>query len=64
MALPPYAHTHDNKPPEKWEPLFTPFGASTDPCQRERSKKCEPFEPDHGHLNKVAWWTARFAAEM
>ena len=48
MALPPYAHTLDDKPPEKWEPLFTPFGETEEQCQRENCEKCEHLEPHHG----------------
>ena len=64
MDLPPYAHTLDGKPPEKWEPLFTSFGGGDEQCQRENCRKCQRLAPDHGHLNKVAFWTAKFAAEM
>jgi len=64
MAHPPYAHTRDGKPPSEWEPLFTPFGESAEQCQRELCKKCQSLDPHHGHLNKVAFWTAKFAAEM
>jgi len=45
--------------------LFTPFGSNPDTkCQREHCEKCRTLAPDHGHLNKVAYWTARFASEM
>jgi len=74
-----YAHTstlEDGKTtnPDKttWEPLFTPFekidlndpskacsGNNGTPCPH-----CENLEPHHGHLNKVAYITAKFAAEM
>ncbi len=64
MAQPPYAHTLLGKAPEEWEPLFTPFGESAVQCQREHCKKCESLDPTHGHLNKVAYWTAKFASEM
>jgi CRISPR-associated endonuclease/helicase Cas3 len=64
MASPPYAHTLSGKPAEEWEPLFTPFGDSADLCQRENCQKCQQLEPNHGHLNKVAFWTAKFASEM
>lgn len=64
MASPPYAHTLPERPQEEWEPLFTPFGDAADECQRESCQKCQRLEPDHGHLNKVAFWTAKFAAEM
>lgn len=64
-----YAHSKTRPngspaPKEEWEPLFTPFGDGPDECQRESCKKCEDLEPNHGHLNKVAWWCAKFAAEM
>lgn len=64
--MPPYAHTHPNFPsdPSKWEPLFTPFGDGPDQCRREHCDKCRSLDSDHGHLNKVAYWTAKFAAEM
>ena len=64
MYLPHYAHTLPGKTEEQWEPLFTAFGEAADECQRERCKKCEEMHPDHGHLNKVAFWTAKFASEM
>lgn len=41
----------------EWEPLFTPFGEND-------NELCETLAPHHGHLNKVAWWTAKFASEM
>lgn len=59
-----YAHTLEGQPPESWEPLFTPFGDGLDECQREHCEKCKNLEPYHGHLNKVAYWTAKFASEM
>lgn len=60
-----YAHTDPNSPdPRKWEPLFTPFGDAPDECQGESCKKCKSLDRFHGHLNKVAWWTAKFAGEM
>ena len=64
MALPPYAHTLSGRPEEEWEPLFTPFGAAADQCQGHNCPKCRRLQPDHGHLNKVAFWTASFAAAM
>jgi len=65
------AHT-TRGPIEQWEDLFTPFGEldPDDPsaaCSgRDGSPctHCENLDPKHGHLNKVAWWTAKFAAEM
>lgn len=61
-----YAHTHPDHPndPSKWEPLFTHFGDAANECQRESCEKCRDLSPDHGHLNKVAWWSAKFASEM
>jgi CRISPR-associated endonuclease/helicase Cas3 len=61
-----YAHTHPDHPndPSKWEPLFTPFGDAANECQRESCEKCRDLSPDHGHLNKVAWWSGKFACEM
>jgi hypothetical protein len=59
-----YAHTLEGQPKKKWEPLFTPFGEDEHECQREKCYKCKNLEPDHGHFNKVAYWTAKFAAEM
>ena len=62
--MPFYAHTLKNQPKEKWEPLFTPFGDGEHECQRETCEKCKAMEPYHGHLNKVAYHTAKFASEM
>lgn len=67
--MPVYAHTHPSHPEREdaethWEPLFTPFGVGENECQREACKNCERMVPMHGHLNKVAFWTAKFASEM
>jgi len=59
-----YAHTLPDRPSTEWEPLFTPFGDGSAECQRDQCEKCKNFEAYHGHLNKVARWTAEFAAEM
>ena len=64
-----YAHTNPDFPNSKdaekhWEPLFTPFGDKEADCQSENCEKCGDLSPTHGHLNKVAFWTARFASEM
>jgi CRISPR-associated endonuclease/helicase Cas3 len=56
-----YAHTLENQPIEKWEPLFS---ADCPALKGEPCSLCESLAPAHGHLNKVAWWTAKFAAEM
>ncbi|MFT4177767.1 MAG: CRISPR-associated endonuclease Cas3'' [Luteolibacter sp.] len=70
MAI--YAHTLQDQPKETWELLFTPFGEidPNDPRKACSGKNgapcphCEQLAPYHGHLNKVAWWAAKFAAEM
>jgi CRISPR-associated endonuclease/helicase Cas3 len=57
-----YAHTDPNSPnPRDWEPLFTPecMALAGSHCEA-----CERLERFHGHLNKVAWWTAKFAEAM
>ncbi len=61
-----HAHTHPDFPndPSKWEPLFTPFGNGPGECQREQCQDCRDLAPYHGHLNKVAYWSATFASEM
>lgn len=58
-----FAHTHPEFPtdPSKWEPLFTPECAALSGGDCE---KCERLDRDHGHLNMVAWWTAKFAEEL
>ena len=64
--MPAFAHTHPDFPadPSTWELLFTPFGNAAADCQRESCQKCRSLDPAHGHLNKVAFWAARFASEM
>lgn len=61
---PPYAHSCPSRNRNGWEPLFTAFGEEPAECQRDRCETCKNLDPHHGHLNKVAYWTARFAAEM
>lgn len=52
-------------PREQWEPLFTSFHAAAGSgCGQADCSECAELHPDHGHLNKVAWWAAKFAAEM
>lgn len=47
---------------ESWEPLFTPFGEDSGrDCQGEACSKCHFLERHHGHLNKVACLSAKFA---
>lgn len=59
-----YAHTLEGQLPANWEPLFTPFGEGVEQCQRDKCQKCERMDSQHGHLNKVAYHTAKFAAAM
>lgn len=65
-----YAHSKrqpDGKPAPvcEWEPLFTPFGGDIhDHCQGETCQQCENLKVQHGHLNKVAWWSAKFTEDM
>ncbi len=66
-----YAHTSKlsdckttNMDTSTWEPLFTPFGKGADECQRANCRKCQALVPQHSHLNKVAYWTAKFAADI
>ena len=65
-----YAHSKQRAngspaPLDEWEPLFTTFDdASATGCRRNACPLCERLEPNHGHLNKVASWTAKFAGEM
>lgn len=67
-----YAHSLPEKDPGLWEPLFTPFGEvdPTDPraaCSGRNAAPCPHCEAQasyHGHLNKVAYLAATFAANM
>jgi CRISPR-associated endonuclease/helicase Cas3 len=65
-----YAHTKTKPdgspaPQAEWEPLFTLFGDSPDTeCSGPNCVQCENLNERHGHLNKVAWWSAKFAGEM
>jgi CRISPR-associated endonuclease/helicase Cas3 len=58
-----FAHSNPRFPNDvsEWEPLFTPDCPAVDGNQCDA---CERLDPNHGHLNKVAWWTAKFAKEM
>ncbi len=51
-------------PEDEWEPLFTPLGQNADECSMLTCEHCKTFKPDHGHLNKVAYWSAGFAEDM
>ncbi len=61
-----YAHTHPAHPGDqsKWEPLFTRFGNGVGECRGKDCELCRQLASYHGHLNKVAWWAAKFASEM
>jgi CRISPR-associated endonuclease/helicase Cas3 len=64
--MPFYAHTKCNSdgtpcPQDSWEPLFSEECAT---LRGGECKKCQSLDPDHGHLNKVAYLTGKFAAEM
>ena len=61
-----YAHTKTDEsgrtlPPEQWEPLFSAACPALDGARCER---CDAMQPEHGHLNKVAWLASRFARNM
>jgi len=59
----PYAHSHPESPGDSscWEPLFT---SDCPALQGGACTECERMMPSHGHLNKVAWQAAEFAAGM
>lgn len=59
-----HAHSLPDRQPSEWEPLFTPLGEGEEECQGKECEKCRRLERYHGHLNKVAWWSGKFAAEM
>ena len=58
-----YAHTNSasSSPTEGWEPLLTVDCPALDGGS---CGACERLERQHGHLNKVAWWTAKFASGL
>jgi CRISPR-associated endonuclease/helicase Cas3 len=55
-----YAHTAPGDC-SNWESLFT---EDCDALSGGSCDACEKLGARHGHLNKVAWWTAKFAEEM
>ncbi len=65
-----YAHTKVDEhggpcPVNQWETLFSAFGDDLESeCQGNHCSKCEQLAARHGHLNKVAWWSAYFAGQM
>lgn len=61
----PFAHSAPSG--QDWEPLFTPFGSGEEECSGKGGQPCalcHKLNSNHGHLNKVAWWSAKFASEM
>lgn len=60
-----FAHTHPiSNRLEDWEPIFTPFGPEPPQCRQRECSHCQSLSPSHGHLNKVAFWSGRFAQAM
>jgi CRISPR-associated helicase Cas3/CRISPR-associated endonuclease Cas3-HD len=55
------AHPDPAEASRYWEPLFSPECPA---LSGQHCAACETLERMHGHLNKVAWWTAKFAAEI
>jgi hypothetical protein len=55
--------THPDFPNDcsKWEPLFT---ADCPALEGKDCIACADLHADHGHLNKVAWWTSKFAEAL
>ena len=67
-----------NSDTSSWEPLFTPFGKidANEPSKacsgfngehdstHLECPHCKNMASNHGHLNKVAFWTAEFARNM
>lgn len=61
-----YAHTKTNPDgslagESQWEPLFS---AECPSLHGQFCSACANLEPNHGHLNKVAWLAGKFAQEM
>jgi len=61
-----YAHTKNNPdgtpaPEKEWEPLFS---EDCETLKGGECEKCKALDPQHGHLNKVAYLAGKFAAEM
>jgi len=55
-----YAHTAPGDT-ANWEPLFT---ADCPALTGGECEACQRLDPRHGHLNKVAWWTAKFTEKL
>ena len=62
----PFAHTPGEKANANapWEPLFSESCPALADDHRAECPACRNLAPDHGHLNKVAYHTARFAEAM
>ncbi|WP_367872484.1 CRISPR-associated endonuclease Cas3'' [Luteolibacter sp. Populi] len=60
--MPPFAHSAPEG--RTWEPLSTPFGEAPGECRGMDCRLCQSLEPEHGHLNKVAFHCATFASTM
>lgn len=58
-----YAHSNLDSPGtvSAWEPLFTPDCPA---LAGTFCPDCEALTRHHGHLNKVAWWAAKFVEGM
>ena len=66
---PPYAHTKNDEaknslPQGHWEPLFSADCPSLSGDHTAICEDCQNLATNHGHLNKVAYHTARFAEAM
>jgi hypothetical protein len=57
------AHSDPQNPTDlsQWEPLFTPGRPA---LSGKRCEACERMDRNHVHLNKVAWWTAKFTEQI
>jgi hypothetical protein len=61
-----YAHTKNDsngapRPQSEWEPLFSEDCVG---LKGEHCPECAALDPQHGHLNKVAYLAGKFAAEI
>lgn len=61
-----YAHTKSDAngrllDPSEWEPLFSEDCGT---LHGQACEKCQNLDPQHGHLNKVAYLAGKFAGEM
>jgi len=61
-----YAHTKNNPdgtpaPEKEWEPLFS---EDCETLKGGKCEKCKALDPQHGHLNKVAYLCSQFATKL